>query len=68
MNCALCWTQGGVVKHHEIYVCTECLGTSDEIAGCGWCNELQMGGGDLEHSYHTGCEFCDGHAGWTRDD
>jgi hypothetical protein len=53
------------VKHHEIYVCTECLGTSDEIAGCGWCNELQMGGGDLEHSYHTGCEFCDGHAGST---
>jgi hypothetical protein len=68
MNCALCATLGSVVQHHEIYVCTECLGTSDEIAGCGWCNELQMGGGDLEYSYHTGCEFCDGHAGWTAED
>jgi hypothetical protein len=68
MNCALCASLGSVVQHHELYVCVECLGTSDEIAGCEWCNELQMGGGDLEYSYHTGCEFCDGHAGWTRDD
>ena len=68
MNCALCLSLGSVVQHHEIYVCTECLSTRDEIAGCEWCNELQMGGGDLEHSYHGGCEFCEGQAGWTRDD
>lgn len=68
MNCALCVSLGSVVKHGEIYVCTECLETSDKIAGCGWCHERQMGGGDLDYSYQTGCEFCDGHAGWTRDD
>jgi len=40
----------------------------DIIAGCEWCNELQMGGGDLEFSFDSGCEFCDGRAGWRRDD
>ena len=68
MNCALCSSLGSVVKHHEKYICTECLEMSDEICGCEWCNELQMGGGDLEFSYHSGCEFCDGHSGWMRDD
>lgn len=68
MNCALCMSLGSVVQHHEIYVCTECLSTSNEIAGCSWCSEMQMGGGDLEYSYITGCEFCEGQAGWTRDD
>lgn len=68
MNCALCCSLGSVVLHHEIYVCAECLSTSDEVAGCGWCSEMQMGGGDLEYSYLSGCEFCEGQAGWTRDD
>lgn len=68
MNCALCASLGSVVLHHEIYVCTECLSTSHEIATCEWCNEMQMGGGDLEYSYYSGCEFCDGRAGWTRDE
>lgn len=68
MNCALCSSIGSVVQHHELYVCTECLSRSSEIAGCDWCNEMQIGGGDLEYSYHTGCEFCEGHAGWTRDE
>ena len=63
MNCALCVSFGSVVQHHEIYVCTECLENSSEIAGCDWCGELQMGGGDLEASYYFGCEFCDGKAG-----
>ena len=68
MNCALCMILGSVVHHGDMYVCTERFGMSDEIAGCGWCNEIQMGRGDFEYSYHSGCEFCDGQAGWTRDD
>ncbi|EAP77755.1 hypothetical protein ISM_05660 [Roseovarius nubinhibens ISM] len=30
--------------------------------------EAQIGGGDLEHSHYTGCEFCDGHERWMKDD
>ena len=68
MNCAFCCSLGSVVQHGDSYVCTECLSFEEEIALCGWCNEMQIGGGDLEFSYHSGCEFCDGHAGWYRDD
>jgi ribosomal protein S14 len=67
-NCAHCMSLGSVIQHHDTYICIECLSWSRDIAGCEWCNELQMGGGDLEFSYHSGCEFCDGHAGWHADD
>ena len=64
INCALCMSAGSVVQHGEIYVCSECLSMANGLASCEWCSELQMGGGDLEFSYHSGCEFCDGHAEW----
>jgi hypothetical protein len=67
-SCALCCSHGSVVLHNDIYVCVECLSTSHEIAFCEWCNEGQMGGGDLDGSHYSGCEFCDGQAGWIRDD
>lgn len=68
MNCAFCGSHNTVVKHYDYYVCTDCLESSDEIAGCAWCSELQIGGGDLKWSYQTGCDFCDGYAGWIKDD
>ena len=68
MNCAHCMSPGSVVEHHEKYICLECFSVEESVSGCGWCNELQMGGGDLENSHYSGCEFCDGHAGWMRDD
>lgn len=67
-NCALCMNMGSVVAHEGIFVCTECFGFERTVGYCEWCNEAQMGGGDLEFSYRTGCEFCDGAAGWERDD
>lgn len=67
-NCAMCSTPGEVIEHHTHYICKECFYIADEIAGCGWCNELQIGGGDLEMSEYSGCEFCDGLAGHHRDD
>lgn len=67
-NCALCTSLGSVVTHENIFVCTECFGFEDSVGHCEWCDESQMGGGDLEFSYRTGCEFCDGAAGWERDD
>ncbi len=67
-NCALCGTLHSVVQHAHVYVCVECLAVEDDIAQCGFCNEQQIGGGDLEFSYRTGCEFCDGANGWEGDD
>ena len=68
MNCAYCMGMGSVVQHHDWHICIECLSHETDIALCEWGNEMQMGGGDLDISYQTGCEFCDGHAGWHRDD
>lgn len=59
-NCAECWSPGTVVEHHEVFVCAECLFVTKKIGMCGWCSEYQIGGGDLEFSYHVGCEFCEG--------
>mgnify|MGYP003138195948 CR=1 FL=1 len=68
MNCAMCSGYHTVVQHHETFICTECLATDNAAPTCEWCNERQIGGGDLEYSYHSGCEFCDGQAGWIKDD
>ncbi|WP_156899584.1 hypothetical protein [Pleomorphomonas koreensis] len=68
VNCALCSGYHTVVQHHENFICTECLGTANSAPTCEWCNERQIGGGDLEYSYHSGCEFCEGQAGWTHDE
>lgn len=43
-----------------------CLVEHEYLETCGWCNEHNTG--DMEMSYLTGCNFCDGHVGWTRDD
>lgn len=68
MSCAYCTSMGCVVQHGDWFICLECLSHEEGIAECEWCNEMQIGAGDLEFSYHSGCEFCDGHAGWHRDD
>jgi len=34
---------------------------------CKWCNEGQIGGGDLERNYYSSYEFCDGKSGWDKD-
>ena len=68
-NCAACGQLGTVIGHtNNYYICMECFCFSKGIAYCGWCNEGQIGGGDLESSFFTGCEFCDGQAGHIRDD
>lgn len=67
-NCAMCSGYHTAVQHHDTFICSECLSTDDSAPQCGWCNERQICGGDLEFSYHSGCEFCDGQVGWTKDD
>jgi hypothetical protein len=68
INCGFCMSHASVVKHKDFFVCSECLSTSEDAPCCGWCNEYQIGGGDLEDSYLSGCEFCDGRSGWDSDD
>jgi hypothetical protein len=67
-NCAWCSGYHTVVQHGDYYVCCECLQIGTDYGVCGWCNEGQLGGGDLEGSHYTGCEFCDGLRGWHGDD
>ena len=66
-NCAECTGYHSVVEHEAYYVCVECFGYADELQVCEWCNEGQINGGDLELSFYTGCEFCDGKGGWDAD-
>lgn len=68
INCAACGGMDAVIQHHDFFICTDCFYITQEMGVCGWCSEGQIAGGDLEYSYHGGCEFCDGHAGWTKDD
>lgn len=68
-NCAACNGLGTVNEHSDdYYICTACFYFSKGIEYCGWCNEGEIGGGSLESSHYTGCEFCDGQAGWIKDD
>lgn len=67
-NCVMCDGMGTVIQHHDYYLCTQCFFITKVLQYCGWCNEAQVGGDDLEMSYHTGCNFCEGHVGWTKDE
>ncbi|KSV76007.1 hypothetical protein N185_16295 [Sinorhizobium sp. GW3] len=67
INCPHCGGYHSVVSHLSLYVCTECFTTEDEYGICGYCSDGQLGKVP-EHSYLTGCEFCDGRAGQDGDD
>lgn len=67
INCAHCASPASVLKHEDHYICTECRTVEARAPVCGWCNERQIGGGSLEHSEWSGCEFCEGRAGWVDD-
>ena len=66
-NCSDCDGYHTVVlTEHERWVCSSCLGQFDALETCGWCNEQNTG--DMEHSYYSGCNHCDGQAGHMKDD
>lgn len=66
-NCPHCNGYHSVVEHHDWYVCTQCYEISEELGICEFCSEAQLGGVS-EHSYLSGCEFCEGTAGRYFDD
>lgn len=67
INCPHCSGYHTVIEHHSLYVCSECFSIADHFAVCSYCSEGQLGGVP-EHSYATGCEFCDGSVGRHADD
>ena len=65
-NCSWCHGYHSVIRHHQLYLCCECLEVGTDFGICEWCNEGQLGG-DLDMSYYSGCEFCEGQSGWNSD-
>jgi len=67
-NCANCGTHAEVIQHEDYYICMNCYYISDDLQVCQWCHDGQIGGGDLEYSGYSGCDFCEGAQGWHKDD
>lgn len=66
-NCSDCDGYHTVVRtENDEWICAGCFGVFDSLEHCGWCNELNTG--DMEHSYVSGCNHCEGMAGWHKDD
>lgn len=68
-NCAECDGYHTVVRlKNGWWLCTQCFTPfeDNEISVCGWCNEPNTG--DMEDSSWSGCGFCEGRAGWDKDD
>lgn len=66
-NCSDCDGYHTVVRtENDEWVCASCFGEFELLESCGWCNELNTG--DMEHSYITGCNHCEGLGGWHKDD
>lgn len=66
-NCSDCDGYHTVVQTEtEVWIATCCLTEHTDLSWCGWCNEPNTG--DMDDSYYLGCNFCDGKAGWDKDD
>lgn len=63
INCLHCCSYDSVITHHHLFICAHCHAISKDAAYCEWCNERQIGGGDLKDSFLSGCDFCDGRLG-----
>ena len=66
-NCGFCdgWQMVVRVDEDE-YVCVCCFEESSSVADCEWCNEGNTG--DMEDSYLSGCNQCEGWFGRHSDD
>lgn len=66
-NCSECDGYHTVVcTEDDEWICTSCFEVFNSLGTCGWCNEPNTG--DMEDSYVMGCNFCEGYAGWHKDD
>ena len=65
-NCGECCGYHTVVLRGGVYFCANCFSISDDVEYCQWCNEPTTG--SMENTYLSGCEHCEGKAGWEADD
>jgi len=66
INCGECCGYETVVEVSESeFLCTECFVIADSYGACEWCNDESTG--LSEDTMWSGCEFCDGRAGWDKD-
>ncbi len=66
INCGECCGYETVVEVGESkYLCTECFVVTDSYGVCEWCNDESTNLSD--DTMFSGCEFCDGRAGWDND-
>ncbi|WP_259781035.1 hypothetical protein [Aestuariispira ectoiniformans] len=56
----------GTLDNGEIVFCFNCFSWPGKIEYCEWCSEPFTG--EAEGTYWSGCEKCEGKAGWTRDE
>lgn len=56
----------GTLDDGETVFCFNCFCWPEKIEHCEWCGEPFTG--DAEGTYWSGCEKCEGKAGWTRDE
>lgn len=61
-NCCVCDGYHTVINRSGNYFCVNCFDLSDRVEWCQWCNEPNTG--DMEDSYWSGCNHCDGKSGW----
>lgn len=60
-NCSICDSYHQVVRVDDTHYCTCCFSQFASLENCGWCGEPNTG--DMEFSYSSGCNFCDGKYG-----
>ncbi|WP_141213406.1 hsdR [Janthinobacterium sp. PC23-8] len=65
-NCDECQGFETVCEYQGGYLCTNCLVHFDSVARCQSCGASMTG--CAEDTYSTGCEHCDGYAGYRSDD
>lgn len=66
INCGECCGYETVVEVGENeFLCTECFAVTDSYGVCEWCNDESTN--LSEGTMWSGCEFCDGRAGWDDD-
>ncbi len=56
----------GTLDDGETVFCFNCFNWPEKIDYCQWCNDPFTG--DASDTYWSGCERCEGKAGWTRDE
>ncbi len=65
-NCSDCdgYHTVGYTEKRE-WICASCFGVFASLEVCGWCNEHNTG--DMEYSYVSGCNHCEGSTGYHKD-